>query len=527
MLIPFNSSSATWHRGLIVRACKVCKPIKLLACFWFLLGVLLAGCDPAAIAADPVIRMGLVQPPSSLDPRYATDAISSRLCRLIYRGLVDFDDQLMPVPDLATWQLLTPNHYRFELVTAVPDFSDGQPLTSADVVATYRSVMAPGSRSAHGANLSGVDRIEVVDARTIDFHLKKPDPLFPGRLSLKILPERLAQQERIAVEELVGNGAFKIVNWPQPEQVMLERRADGQRVEFLRVADATVRALKLIRGEVDLLQNDLPPEIIAWLAEQPGIEIGYAEGSNYSYIGFNLQDPVTGDPRIREAVALAIDRQAIIDALLAGAARPAESILPAQHWAGVADLPTTEFNPARSAELVAEFVAQGGDPTIVYKVSTDALRLRIAAVIQQQLEAVGLTVEIQSHEWGTFYGDIKAGRFQLFSLAWVGVKMPDIFRHLFHSESLPPQGANRGRFVNPEVDRLIDLAEAAPIDRQPEAYGQIQKIIAQQRPYVSLWYENHTLVTRSGVSGYQVSRDGNYDGLITVNKQLTEVAADD
>ena len=484
-------------------------------------GLGLAGCDRADVAADPVIRMALVQPPSSLDPRYATDAISSRLCRLIYRGLVDFDDQLLPTADLASWQQLGPLHYRFQLLADIPPFSDGQPLTSTDVVATYQSVMAPGSRSAHGANLSGVERIDQVDAGTIDFYLKRPDPLFPGRLSLKILPARLARLAQIDVDDLVGNGAFRIVDWPQPEQVMLERRVDGQRVEFLRVADATVRALKLIRGEVDLLQNDLPPEIIDWLANQPGIEIDHGRGSNYSYIGFNLDDPVTGDLRVREAVALAIDRQAIIDALLAGAARTAESILPPQHWAGTAGLPSTPYDPERSRALVDQFVADGGDPTIVYKVSTDALRLRIAAVIQQQLQAVGLTVEIQSHEWGTFYGDIKAGRFQLFSLAWVGVKMPDIYRHLFHSESLPPKGANRGRFVNPEVDRLIEQAEVAPVGDQPAIYARLQQLIAQQRPYASLWYENHTLVSRHGISGYRVSADGNYDGLMQVEKQPT------
>ncbi|MBL4622782.1 MAG: hypothetical protein JKY89_10325, partial [Immundisolibacteraceae bacterium] len=206
--------------------------------------------------------------------------------------------------------------------------------------------------------------------------------------------------------------------------------------------------------------------------------------------------------------------------------RPAESILPDDHWAGAIDLPVTEFDPTKSAQLVAEFVADGGDPKIVYKVSTDALRLRIAAVIQQQLQSVGLTVEIQSHEWGTFYGDIKAGRFQLFSLAWVGVKMPDIFRHLFHSDSMPPKGANRGRFVSQQVDQLIDLAETVPITEQAAVYGRLQQIIAQQRPYVSLWYEDHILVTRSSLSGYQISRDGNYDGLIDVKKQLIEARDD-
>ncbi|MBL4622512.1 MAG: hypothetical protein JKY89_08945, partial [Immundisolibacteraceae bacterium] len=109
MQMPFNSSTPTRYCARLIWPCWAG------VCCWLLLGVLLTGCEPAAIESDPVIRMGLVQPPSSLDRRYATDAISSRLCRLIYRGLVDFDDQLMPVPDLATWQLLAADHYRFQL----------------------------------------------------------------------------------------------------------------------------------------------------------------------------------------------------------------------------------------------------------------------------------------------------------------------------------------------------------------------------------------------------------------------------
>lgn len=482
-------------------------------------GLWLGGCEYAAITEDDTIRMGLVQAPTTLDPRYATDAASTRISRLLYRGLVDFDNQLMPVPDLASWQEMTPLHYRFTLKRGLPAFTNGKPLTSGDVVATYESVLAEDSISPHRSGLAVIKRIQAVDEQAIDFHLNHADPLFPGRLTLSILPAAMAQLPRLTVHQLVGNGAFELESWPQPERLVIRRRDDGQRVELIRVADATVRALKLVRGEIDLLQNDLPFEMITWLSRQPGIQVVQTPGSNYSYLGFNFDDPVSGDLRIREAVALAIDRDAIIDALFGGAARRAESILPPDHWAGGRGIVSTEFDPARAAKLVAAFRAAGGDPTLTYKVSTDALRLRIAAVIQQQLEAVGITVNIESHEWGTFYGDIKAGRFQLYSLAWVGIKMPDIFRYLFHSSSTPPQGANRGRFGSDEVDRLIETAEAAPIARQGELYEQLQQILAQQRPYTSLWYEDHILVTRDTISGYQISRDGNYDGLIQTHKQ--------
>jgi len=486
--------------------------------------LLLAACEYAAVEDDDVIRMGLVQAPATLDPRYATDAISSRICRLLYRGLVDFDAQLLPTADLATWQEIDPLHYRFTLIDELPLFTNGAQLTSADVVATFASVLREDSISPQRSGLAVIERFEAVDERVIDFYLNHADPLFPGRLTLSILPAESAHRSRLDTDQLIGNGAFELLGWPEPERVVLQRRADGQQVELIRVADATVRALKLIRGEIDLLQNDLPAEMITWLQQQPGVRIEQAPGSNYAYLGFNLDDPVSGDPRIREAVMLAIDRQEIIDALLGGSARMAESILPPDHWAGGRSIPSTEYDPARAAELVAEFRADGGDPTLTYKASTDALRLRIAAVIQQQLKAVGINVNIESHEWGTFYGDIKAGRFQLFSLSWVGIKMPDIFRYLFHSSAVPPQGANRGRFSDEAVDRLIVAAEAAPIGEQGRFYNELQQLLAVERPYVSLWYEDHTLVTRDSISGYRLSRDGNYDGLMTVQKGQANTA---
>ena len=121
---------------------------------------------------------------------------------------------------------------------------------------------------------------------------------------------------------------------------------------------------------------------------------------------------------------------------------------------------------------------------------------------------------LQSYDWGTFYGDIKAGRFQLYSLAWVGIKTPDIFRYAFHSESLPPEGANRGRLSDAAVDRLIETAEhGRDLDAQAAAWREVQARLLEILPYVPLWYEDHVYAIRNDLLGYRLARDGNYDSL--------------
>jgi peptide/nickel transport system substrate-binding protein len=161
---------------------------------------------------------------------------------------------------------------------------------------------------------------------------------------------------------------------------------------------------------------------------------------------------------------------------------------------------------------------------VTYKTSTNAFRVRLATVLQSQLKDVGIDVDLRSYDWGTFYGDIKAGNFQMFSLSWVGIKTPDIFRYVFHSESVPPNGANRGRFSDQTVDRLIEeAADADSLKAQSLAYGQLQKRLLETLPYVPLWYEDHVFVSRKGITDYRLSLDGNYDGLITVRRSSSPV----
>jgi peptide/nickel transport system substrate-binding protein len=136
---------------------------------------------------------------------------------------------------------------------------------------------------------------------------------------------------------------------------------------------------------------------------------------------------------------------------------------------------------------------------------------------------VGIDASIRTYDWGTFYGDIKSGNFQMYSLAWVGINLPDIFRHVFHSQSVPPNGANRGRYRNAQLDNLLDIAaREQDISKQARLYREIQEILHQELPYVPLWYEDHVYVARNNVKGYRIRVDGNYDSLRDVYLTDTE-----
>jgi len=469
---------------------------------------------------DHALRFGLASMPVTLDPRFATDAASARIVRLLYRQLTDFDDQEMPVPALAAWERVDARHYRFVLREDRSPFSDGRRVRAEDVKATYDSVLDAATASPHRASLANVDHIETDGENAVDFYLRDPDILFPGRLTIGILPAQLIRDGHPFGTNPVGSGPFELESRPAENRLKLRRRRDGQEFEFIGVPDPTVRVLKLLRGEVDMLQNDLPPEMLAFLDRRGDATVTRARGTNFAYLGFNLQDPVVGRLAVRRAIAMGVDRESIIRYVLGGAARPASALLVPNHWAGAPGLPAIAYDPSGAMRLLKE---AGYDaehrPRIVYKTSTDPFRLRLATIIQYQLSIIGIDVELRSYDWGTFYGDIKQGNFQMFSLMWVGVKLPDIFRYVFDSDSVPPRGANRGRYSNPVADALIRKAEAAEsIAGQAAAYRELQALLLEELPYVPLWHEDQVFVARPDIVGYRIASDGNYDGLVDVHR---------
>ena len=466
------------------------------------------------------IAFGLSTAPVTLDPRFATDAVSYRITRLLYKSLVDFDEQFRAVPDLASWEQIAPDHYRFVLGDKGREFHDGSHLTAKDVKATYASVLDPVNASPHRGSVEMIDAIEVIDENTIDFRLSQADPLFPGRLVIGILPAELIASKHPFNRQPVGSGPMQFAEWKDDAKLTLIRRRDKQSIQFLALKDPTVRVLKLLRGEIDIIQGDLTPEIVRWLDERESIRIEKKQGNTFTYIGFNLEDALTSNLLIRKAIALAIDRDAIIKYVMGQTARKAGALLPPDHWAGNPELTGFDYDPEKARALLKQAGYDLDTPLkLTYKTSNNPFRLRLATIIQDQLKSVGIEIDIRSYDWGTFYGDIKAGRFQMYSLSWVGLKMPDIFRYVFHSTAIPPNGANRGRFNDPHIDALIETAETEPsLEKQAEYYRELQQDLFAALPYVPLWYEDNVLAIQKDIQGYTLSTDGNFDALNNTKK---------
>ncbi|SIN88809.1 peptide/nickel transport system substrate-binding protein [Sulfurivirga caldicuralii] len=479
-------------------------------------GLPLLGCSARTPLPQNHFRLGVSGRPRSLDPRRATDALSSRLNRLLYEAPVDFNARFEPVPALMDWQQTAPLRWVFALRKSTR-FHDGTPLTAEDVAATYASVLDPATASPHRGGLKHVQRVRALDGQRVQFDLTHVDALFPGRLTIGVLPRRLMKAGHDFNRQPLGSGPCRFVD--ANEQRTRLQRPDGALLEFIKVKDPLVQVLKLRKGELDWIQGGLSPELVRYCAARPELAVQWHRGTNFAYIGFNFRDSWLSQQPIREAIALGIDRAAIVQALFDNHARLAGALLPPEHWAGLKNWSGYPYDPGRARALLESAIGQGQRLSLSYKTSANPLRLRLAAIYQSMLREIGIDLTIQSYDWGTFYADIKAGRFQLYSLAWVGIKSPDIFQYVFHSQAVPPAGANRGHYANPEVDRLIEAALAAQMfAEQQRLYGQLQRVLAETVAQVPLWYEDQYAVLHRSVSGYTLAADGRYDGVLTMRR---------
>lgn len=467
--------------------------------------LLLTACQkPTQINA---IDFAIAQAPLNLDPRYATDAASERVNRLIYQPLVDFDAASKPTPKLATWKDLSLTRYQFSLKPNRAHFHNGAPLTALDVKATYDSILNLKD-SPHAAEFLNIKSIEVINENTILFELKQPDKHFVAKLILGILPKNLLDNNHDFSHNPVGNGPLKFASWQN--KLTLKRVKDNQLIHLIEVKDPTVRVLKLLKGEVDLLQGDLPPELVKHLKKQPQIRLKSFLGGNFSYLGLNMQDPVLKQLKVRQAIAHAIDKPAIIKKVMVDQTRIANAILPPEHYAGNANLTPDNYNPALAKKLLIEAGVKL-PLKLVYKTSTDAQRVRFATIMQAQMRPAGIDLQIKSLDWGTFFADVKAGNFQLFGLTWVGIKTPEIYAKAFGSQYFPPNGFNRGLYADADLDKLL----------ADENWPAVTARIHAQLPYIPLWYEGQFAAMQKNISNYNPKADGNWDDLATIQRSVT------
>jgi peptide/nickel transport system substrate-binding protein len=495
--------------------------------------LLIIGACAGPAPRDPgTLVVGLEANPTNLDPRLATGAAAVRILPLLFNSLLRLDPAGVPAPELAlSWETPAPTSYVLRLREGVR-FHDGRPLTAADVAYTYNWMRDPKNHSPNQGTLAVVTAVEALDATTVRFTLREPFASFLQNLTLGIVPAHLGDDPGFA-DAPVGSGPFRWGEWKPGERLVIQAFDDAwegrphlDRVVFRIVANETTRLLEARRGRIDLLWNNVPPYAVAFLREARELAVTTRPGITYQYLGFNLQDATLRDPRVRRAIAHAVDRDRILRALYFGLARPAATLLAPENWAHAADVPRYAHDPALARRLLDEAGfpprADGTRLALSYKTSTDRQGIEMADLIAEDLAAVGIRVERRSFEWGTFYGDIKAGNFQLYSLRWVGITDPDTLHYIFHSSSTPPAGANRGRYANAEVDRLLDASrrEMDPAARRAQLAA-AQRLIAADCVYVSLWYPDDIFALARRFEGFEPFPGGQYTSL----KQVRAVAA--
>lgn len=467
-----------------------------------------------------IIVASLTSGPNNLDPRIGTDDSSQKIHTLIFDNLVGLDEHLRIVPRLAE-RLDHPDPLTYVAVLRRGvRFHDGRPLTADDVVYTFRCMLDPAFVSAKKGGYRELLSVEARDPYTVVFTLKAPFESFPINLNvLPIVPKGAGEEMR---EHPVGTGPYRFVRYDVDEKVELaayEGYHDGRPKNdglILRIVpDEVMRGLELRKGTLDIFVNDVSPDIVYQLRNEPELQTVEGPGVDYQYVGLNLQDPALRDVRVRQALAYAIDRQAIVDYLRRGLAIPSIGILPPTSWAFASDAFSFAHDPAKARALLDEagFTDPDGDGplprlTLTLKVSNIEFNRLQSSVIQQDFRAIGVALDVPAYEFATLYADVLAGNFQLFTLQWTGGSLadPDILRRVFHSKQAPPVGFNRGRFHDPEVDALLDRASASLEERERlELYREVQRRVALAVPYISLWYKTNVAVARRSLTGVHLS----------------------
>jgi peptide/nickel transport system substrate-binding protein len=483
----------------------------------------LGACGCGVRPADPGgLVIAVDAGPSNLDPRLGSDEGSRRFQDLVFNSLYRTGDDARPVPDLARG-LRRPDP--LTLVVTIAEgvrFHDGAILTSADVAATYRSVLDGSLTSYRRADLDTIERVDTPDARTIVFHLRRPFAPLVSNLTLPILRAGAGAE---TARHPIGTGPFRLARYRRDEDLLLTRFDDyfagKSPLTSLRlrvIPSETARLLELLTGGVDLVVNDLSSDGIARARRETSLRVESRPGRNAVYMAFNLGDPLLADVRVRRAIALALDREAIRAHLLRGAATLATGLLPPGHWAYNPAVPmlTRDLDEARRLlDAAGHPDPDGPGPALrlrlEYKAPASEQARQQAAAIQAQLLEAGIGIEVRTYEWATFYEDLRAGRFQIVVSNWTDLSDPDIYRLRFHSAEVPPAGLNRGGYRSAEADRLIESGAATDDEAaRRAAYDSLQIVLARDLPYVVLWHRDVVAALGPRVEGFTLTSGADF-----------------
>jgi peptide/nickel transport system substrate-binding protein len=458
--------------------------------------------------------------PDTLNPvlGYGSDGAS-----LVFDGLVARDAGNRLVPALASALPTVSGDGKTVTATMRPGvtFHDGSPLTAADVAFTYTSVLDPKVDSTLRSDLEMVDSVTAPDERTVVFRLKYPYAPFLQRLTLGIVPAKvLAGQdlnEAAFNTKPIGTGPYQVTAWTPGDKLTLTANPrywagtpKNAKVVVAFVPDDNARAQRVRTGEVDAAE--LPPKLATTFTDTKGLKVVKASSADYRGVMLPTKNPVTGDPAIRKALFLAVDRQQLINGVLSGAGEPAfTSVAPTSPFADpTAQGKATADVAGATAALDAAGWAAGADGvrarggvkaafTLMYPAS-DSLRKELALAVTADARKAGIQITPRGLTWDAIEPRMKT---DALIMGWGSPYDPDFVNYKLFGSAFAEKGFfNPGSYLSPEADRALKAGrDSADPAARKAAYATFQQRLVNDVPWVFLVFLQHTYVVKDTVQG--------------------------
>ena len=486
-------------------------PKVLLAILLFIAG--------SAIAQE-TFRIAIGVDADSLDPVQGTTTTIDNIIDYMAETLIGIDETGALVPQLATeWSTSEDGMAMDVTLREGVVFHDGTPLTADVVVWNFERLLDPEVNVPRRGSYSAIDSVEALDDLHVRIHLKQPAPALTGALT-----QSTSAIISPASAELEGNSYQNITTLVSSGPYTFDSRSFGERIEVTRfddywgelpyyeqvifqiVPEATTRESLLLAGQVDMII--LPPASdIPALNANPDVEVVFGPSNRTIFIVINTSKPGLDDPRVRQALNYSVDKQAIVDGILFGAADVMDAPM-AESLFGYESIGTYQYDPERARELLAEAGFEPGELVLDFMAPTGRYVQDFAAAqaIANFLSEVGVTANVRTMDWPTYVGTmtqpVDQNETNLHLLGWAPAFMDASQQMLqFQSSQHPPAGLATSFYTNPESDALIAEANSTVNDEQrADLYHQAARLIWDDAPWIFLWVQRFPMVHAADVT---------------------------
>ena len=485
--------------------------------------VALAGAAwPAAGHAQTTLRVGLAEDPDVLDPTLARTYVGRIVFASLCDKLFDIDEKLNIVPQLALSHETSPDG-RTVTIKLRPNvtFHDGEPMDAEAVkFSIERHLTLPGSF--RRPELAEIDAVEAVDPLTVRLLLKRPySPLlaqFTDRAGMMMSPKAVKAAGDRFGQRPVCAGPYKFVERLQQDRIVVERFADYwnkgavaiDRIVYQPITDSTVRLANLKSGQLDLIERTLATDMDgvrgdARLRLATVVELGYQGITINVAKGEPARGPLGQDPRVRQALSLAIDREALNQVVYNGAYIPGNQWVSPEHPYYQQRFPVPKRDVAQAKRLIQQSGAKT-PITVDLMVPNNPETRQAAEVIQAMTAEAGFDLKIRVTEFATSLKEAEEGRYQAYMLNWSGRPDPDGNLFIFHKTGGPQ---NVTGYSNPDVDALLDEARTKVDPRERKAvYEKAAEVLLDRGSIIYVYHRRWIIAHTAKLEGFKLLPDG-------------------